>query len=317
VIESQQLKYCIDYRNGGMGSAVLSHILYACNKVDIDLDIFFSDVGDAHNIRQFKDTELVARHLIEFPDDQKKCIIQLNSDGWNQVLQLKMSYAKHYKAVPALDNVLTFFSLTEMPDQSEKLWKEFYNNFKDPSWPECARYSDVGHLPIYMQDEIYENYQFPDVFDITDNDRLLEFLTLCYFDRFNTTPPLFPLALSYPLSKYLDNQVDDLKHKICQVLGWKWNQTKSDSFYHAMITHNSKYLLWLDSIKSIFDQTIAFCEYSADIDIWERAVILAKVCQHFDIEPKQLHWHLTGCFLDKNNVSLVNNLKEIKYGKTI
>lgn len=307
--------YCIDYRNGGMGNTVLSHILYSCKKIELDLDNFFSDTGNAHKIRQLNHSELVARHLIEYPNDQLKCIVQLDSDGWNQVLQLKMSYTKWSNSVPILDNYTKFFKLNDISDQSEILWKKFYNKVKDPSWPEYSSYHDVKFLPNYVQEEIYLTYQLPDSINITDNDKLLEFLTQCYFDMFKNVPMSFPSAVCYPISKYLNNDVRILKNTIYQALGWKWDQEKSNLFYHNMISQNTRYFYWLDNIKNIYNQTIQYCEHLIkNIDIWERAVIIAKVCSHFGITPDQLHWNTKGCFLDKNNVTLINNLKEVIYG---
>ena len=311
------MKYCIDYRNGGMGNTVLAHILCSCEKVELAFDNFFSDTGNSHNIYELNHTELVASHLIEFPDDQLKCIIQLDSDGWNRVLQLKMSYTKSVNSVPMLNNYTKFFELNNISDQSEILWKEFYDNFKDPSWPECSSYCYVKFLPKYVQEEIYQTYQLPDSTDITDNDKLLEFLTQCYFDSFKKTPTSFPLALCYPISKYLSNDIESLKNTVYQMLGWKWNQEKSDVFYHNMISQNTRYFYWLDNIQNIYNQTIQFCEQLVNIDIWERAVVIAKACEHFGITPDQLHWHTKGCFLDNNNVTLINSLKEVKHGKTI
>jgi hypothetical protein len=311
------LKYCIDYRGGGMGNTVLAHVLYSCEKVELKFDNFFSDTGDSHNIAKLNRTELIARHLIEFPDDQLKCIVQLNSDGWNQVLLLKMLYDKWHKTVPMLDNYEKFFKSNNTSDQSDVLWKEYYSNFKDTSWPECPSYCHIKWLPEHIQDEIYQTYQPPDSTDITNNDKLLEFLTQCYFDNFKKTPTPFPSALCYPISKYLSNDVESLKNIIYQVFGWKWNQEKSNVFYHNMISQNARYFYWLDSIKNIHNRTIRFDKQSTNIDIWERAIVIAKICEHFDIIPAQLHWNTKGCFLDKSNVTLINNLKEVKHGKTI
>jgi hypothetical protein len=301
-----------------MGNTVLSHILYSCEKVELNLDDFFSDTGNSHKIGNLNHSELVASHLIEYPDDHVKCIIQLNSDGWNQALQLKMSYTKWHESVPTLDNYTRFFNLSDISDQSDVLWKEYYSNFKDPSWPECSSYHHVKFLPEHIQQEICQTYQAPiGTSDIHTEDRLLEFLTQCYFDVFKIPVTLFPTALFYPLSKYLRNDVESLKNTICQAFGWEWNQEKSDIFYHNMINQNTRYFHWLDNIKNIYNQTIQFNEQLTNISVWERAVIIAKVCEHFNITPDQLHWNTKGCFLDKNNVTLINNLKEVKYGKTI
>jgi len=300
-----------------MGNTVLSHILYSCEKVDLNLDKFFSDSGNAHEIYNLNQSELIASHLIEFPDNRKKCIIQLDSDECNQVLLLKMSYHKWHNRVPMLNNYAKFFPVTNISEHSEILWNEYYSNVKDPSWPNCPSYYHVQFLPKLIQEEIYQTYQLPENTEINNNDKLLEYFTQCYFDIFKKTSTLFPLALRYPISKYLKNEIETLKDTVFQVLGWKWNQEKSNIFYQSMISQNTRYFDWLDNIKNIYNQTIQFDELLTNIDIWERAVVIAKVCEHFDITPNRLHWQSKDRFLDKNNVTLINTLKEVKYGKTI
>jgi hypothetical protein len=310
-------RYCIDYRQGGMGNTILTHILYACEKVDLDFDTFFSNSGNSHKISMFNKSNLTAEHLLEFPNSDLNCIIQLYSDDWNLPLQYKMSYEKWHGDIPMLDTYTKFFNIHSVVD-ADKLWKEYYFQYKDPQWPECVSYQAVQFLPEYIQKEIYQTYRHPEEFVITNDKLLLKFLSKCYFDlfilQFNSK---FSNSAVYPISKYFSNNCDILKNKIEEVFGWKWNQKKSEEFYHRAMNENNKYFLWLDNIKNICNQTINFCECQTQIDIWEKAVVIAKVCEYFKLDPFNLNWDSEGCFLNNNNVSLINYLKEVNHGQAI
>ena len=58
-----------------MGNTVLAHVLYSCGQVELDLENFFSDTGNSHKISKLNQTELIAHHLIEFPNSDLKCIL--------------------------------------------------------------------------------------------------------------------------------------------------------------------------------------------------------------------------------------------------
>ena len=81
---------CIDYRNGGMGNTVLAHILFASEQITLNLENFFSDSGDAHQIAKLNNTMLSAKHLVEYPDDLCQCALQLVSIDWFDILRIKM-----------------------------------------------------------------------------------------------------------------------------------------------------------------------------------------------------------------------------------
>ena len=300
-----------------MGNTILAHILYSCEKVDLNVDDFFSNSGNSHKISTLNATNLTATHLLEFPNSELNCIIQLYSDDWNLPLQYKMSYEKWHGDIPTLDNYTKFFNVHNV-DDSDRLWQEYYAQYKDPQWPECVSYQAVQFLPEYIQKEIYQTYRHPEEFVITNNKKLLEFLSKCYFDRF-TSPIAEPFlnAELYPLSKYFLNNCDILKNKIEKVFGWTWNQTKSNFFHGHVMNQNSRYFSWLTSIKHIYNQTINFYECQTHIDIWEKAIIIAKICEYFKLDPMNLNWNSNGCFLDNNNVSLINYLKEVKHGQAI
>ena len=309
------MKYGIDYRQGGMGNTILSHVLYSCNKVDLDLADFFSDSGNAHNISKFNNTNLTANHLLEFPNSDIICIIELYSDNWNLVLQYCMSYNKWHGFFPTLENYTKMFKVVSVYHDD---WKDYYSVVKDPSWPECSSYSNIQYLPKVIQEEIYQNYKIPSALKVNDNNRLLEFLSICYFDLINMNfYNQFSDSVRYPLSKYFNNDIEILKNKIQEILGWEWDQTKSDKFQLSVLNQNSKYFLWLYKIKNIYNQTVNFYEQDIDLEIWESAIVIAKVCCYFNITPSMLDWNNQGRFLEHNNVQLIKSLKKANHGKTI
>ena len=55
-----------------MGNTVLAHVLFSSNQAKLDLDNFFSDTGNSHNISGVNTTKLRATHLIEFPDEKDR-----------------------------------------------------------------------------------------------------------------------------------------------------------------------------------------------------------------------------------------------------
>jgi len=314
------VKYCIDYRTGGMGNTVLTHVLYSCSQIDIDFELFFSPTANAHQISALNKSSLVAHHLAEFPDPKLHCIIELYSDGWYKLLEHKMSYVKWMNAEPNVDNFRQFFSLSAITENNI-LWEEFYNAVRDPLWPESASYNDVKYLPIEIQQEIYQVYQEPVLFNVVDDATLTEFLSQTYFDWW--TKPwqhMFKDTLHYPLSKYISNQLQDLKFKINEVFpNWEWDNKRSDRFHKEVISRNEKYFNWLEKIQRCVNNTINFeVQTTKEFLSWEKSIIIAKTCHLLDINPRLLNWQSAGCSLQENNLTLVNFLKrQLHHGKTI
>ena len=151
--------YLIDYRVGGMGNTIFAHAMYACNKISLDLDTFFSATGNAHNIRKnYLYDQLIPLHIIEQPHlvpNNSRCIIEIKSSLWYKLLEIKMGYNKFQGKTPNFTNVLDFFAIDKQHIDHKKMWQEFYQNFKDPSWPICNTYNDVRYLAIDIQTEIY------------------------------------------------------------------------------------------------------------------------------------------------------------------
>lgn len=298
-----------------MGNAIRAHCLYACNQIDIDLATFFSNTGDAHNIREIKNTELVAQHLIEYPNQNAICVIEVVCNNWSEILRYKLSYSKWAKTVPNLSNAEQFFS-HKVRFNSVKLWQDFYQLYKDPSWPVCATFEDISSLPDKIQKEIFSAYQEPEI-EITSEGSLAEWLTTCYYD--NLTIPKkqkFSGSKILELEDYLNGKIDVLREVCTQTLRWVWNRQRSDYFYQKMLTVNHKYLVWLDNIKHATHCVSNNIKIDNKFDTWEQALIIAKICNQYNISPENIKWDNTGCNNTSNNLYL-ENFKRTYHGKTI
>lgn len=301
-----------------MGNTVLAHVLYASNIKDFDLETFFSITGNAHKIKLKNYTDLTAAHLQEYPDRNLKCVIELVSDQWYEVLRFKMSYSKWHKDFPTRHNYKNFFKDIQINTQGNSDWKEFYNNVKDLSWPDCDSYEMVYTLNDQIKNEILSIYQ-PPFLDPSESDSLfLEVLSQTYFNML-TIPyqKVFDTAETYYISDYLAGNTTVLENICRTVLGWNWNHKRSTEFLSKVLEVNAKYFVWLANIKNIYQKTINQVELPVHLELWEQALIIAKCCEHFKISPIDLEWHNTGCILDENNVLLIKLLKRAKHGKTI
>jgi hypothetical protein len=222
-----------------------------------------------------------------------------------------MSYAKWQKSVPDVDNVYTFFSVKHDNDDTVS-WHEFYTAVRDPAWPDCDTYGDVKYLPKKIQEEIYQIYQQPVAFEVTDARTLLEFLSLSYFDMWiRPVQPMFKDTLFYPLSSYVANATQDLQEKIIEHLPhWSWDDDRSNKFHAAAMAKNQPYFAWLENLQEIVNDTINFQVRSTSNFLnWEKAAIIAKSCHLLGINPRLIEWQSSGCFLQEDNLTLVNFLK--------
>lgn len=297
---------------------MLAHVLYASNIKDFDLDTFFSKTGHAHKVTLLNNTILRAEHLQERPDDNLKCVIELVSDNWYQVLRFKMSYSKWYKDFPTQKNYKIFFKNIQINTQEDSHWEEFYNNIKDPSWPSCSKYEMIHLLDDKIKNEILSIYQPPDVNLLESDSLFLEVLSQTYFNMIKTPyKKYFNSSEIYYIGDYFLGNTKPLETVCYKVLKSKWNQQRSVEFLNKVMEVNATYFDWLDNIKNIYQKTIEFVEYPMHLKIWEQALIIAKCCEHFKISPIDLEWHNAGCVLDENNVLLIKLLKRAKHGKTI
>jgi hypothetical protein len=301
-----------------MGNTVLAHVLYASNSKDLDLNTFFSATGNAHEIILLNDTEITAEHLQENPNENLKCIVELVSDNWFQVLKFKMSYTKWHNDFPTRSNYKKFFEDVQVTVQENTSWAEFYNNVKDPSWPNCDSYEMIHTLDHWIQQEILQIYQPPSVNLLESDSLFLEVLSQTYFNML-TVPykKYFDTAEVYHISDYFLGKITPLKNVCTKILGRQWDQQRSNEFLKKVKEVNSRYFVWLDTIKKIYQKTIEFVEVPVQLELWEQAIIIAKCCEYFKISPMNLEWHNAGCILNENNVLLIELLKRINHGKTI
>ena len=291
-----------------MGNTVLAHVLYATNNSNLDLDNFFNKLtGDAHKIYNLNCTELTAEHLDNYIDSETQCILQLRSDEWFYVLQHRMSYFKWHNSVPTLLNLDTFFEIEFSPVDITNSWIEYYTAVRDPSWPECNSFDEIDKLPEFIQHEIRASYQLPNRKLVTESN-LVEFLTQTYYDIL--VRPYFPKfdAPVYNLSDYFAKKTQVLEN-IANQLGWKWDQHRSHDFHSVVLQTNRDHLDWLEGIKKIHNDVVNLIPSSVDLAEWERALVIAKVCETVGCNPKQLHWQDNDCFLESNNVTLLNVLQ--------
>jgi len=295
--------YGIEYKNGGMGNTVLAHVLYSCNQVELDLENFFSSAGNSHNIAKFNRTELTAQHLAEFLNPDLNCILQLRSDNWFHILQFRMSYFKWCNRVPTLSNLNDFFERKVLIRDD---WAKFYSAVRDPSWPDCASYEEINKLPKYVQEEIQNTYQ-PFKLLLTTESNLVEFLSETYFDMLVSHYSLAFDAPVYHLSDYFLKKIQALE-QIAKQLKWKYSHQRSDNFYSAMLKANQDHLSWLENIKQTHNNVIDSIQTPVNLQPWERALVIAKICITLDLHPKLLNWQDQHCFLDNNNVSLIKSL---------
>jgi hypothetical protein len=302
-----------------MGNTILAHALYSCNQIDLDLNNFFNSNGNAHNIAAYNKTNLTAGHLIEYPDNSLTCILQVKCSDWSELLRIKMSYSKWFCDVPTFKNYkkFNFLCLSSYKTDEIRLWDEFYQAFKDPSWPECPTPTDVAHLPKLIQQEIANNYQLPKKITLHDSKMFVEWLTMTYYDSFNKQLVVdFKDVTVLDLTDYIGNNLKNLINSCSVNLKWQWDSDRSREFHKRMIDVNQEYLNWLEEIKIAVNSVINHDNIKTTFDLWEQALILAKCCQILDLNPRALKWTTDSCSFDKNNIYLKQFLRT-NYGQTI
>lgn len=300
-VDFSKVNYCIDYRNGGMGNTVLAHILYACKKANIDLQNFFSTTGDAHKIQKINSTNLTAQHLVEYPDENLICILELTATGWYELLRNKMSYSKWMLAEPNLNNYQGFFQ-NHYKINLDDLWLEFYNDLKDPSWPDCKKFDEVPQLPLYIQQEIKEKWNPPE-FTVNSEFRLIEFLVFSYYDRMATPFKSKFDCNTYDIGMYFDGKFDQLID-LSQKLGWVWDSYKSQEFHQSVIQNNKTYLTWLNSFKEKYYNILSTNELDWKLPVWEFSFMLAKLFFELNRNPRETKWNNLNCFFDNKSLKL-------------
>jgi hypothetical protein len=187
-------------------------------------------------------------------------------------------------------------------------WAEFYSAVQDPTWPDCGCYEEIYRLPKYIQEEIQNTYQSPTV-SLTTESNLVEFLSETYFDMLMLSyrPAEFDAPVYY-LSDYFSKKIQVLE-QIAEQLKWQYNYQRSDNFYFAMLKANQSHLSWLENIKQVHNNVVNSIHASVDLQPWERALIIAKICITLGHHPRVLNWQDSHCFLDNNNITLIKSLQ--------
>ena len=247
--------YYIDYRNGSMGHTIVAHALFSCNQIDVDPNILFSSVADAHLINHHNTSSLRCIHTIEHPKRAiGKQILSVTCNGWDEVLRKIFSYHKHYKFFPKHDNLTDFFPVV-----------------------------DPTVVP-------------------------LEFLTLAYFDSYDTVRPTHVPTMT--LGQYLEYNIDELKQCLSDNLGWSWDDEKGKFFHQCVLEKNKNYLqTWID-IQTLTNDILQYCEQSCNLDFWIKAVVISMVCKQRNIHPSILHWNEYE-FLNNDTSSLIQSIKRV------
>lgn len=295
-------KYCIDYRNGGLGNTILAHVLFASQQVELDLDNFFSLSGDAHGIQPINNTNLTVAHLLEHPNDKFTCVLQLTSQGWTEILRTKMSYSKWMKDYPTPNNYQKFFNNHNSLFNHNQAWVEFYNNVKDPSWPDCDRFENRINLPKHIQQEI-ENIWIEASFEIDSDYKLFEFLVITYHNTLINSPvPAFDCPI-YCIDQYLSGEFEQLK-KLSDKFKWSWNNSRSEQFFAKFLEANQQYLDWLKKLKVNYQKALADETFDWQMQIWENAIVIAKIFVDLKFDPQSIKWQDISCLFDNKSLKL-------------
>lgn len=312
------MTYLIDYRVGGMGNTIFAHAMYACNKINLNLDTFFSAAGNAHKIRgNYLFSQLIPVHMIEHPKlvpDHSRCIIEIKTSPWYKLLEIKMGYSKFLGKTPNFKNVLDFFAIDKQQIDHKKMWQEFYQNFKDPTWPVCDTYDNVHQLATDIQTEIYKNYKPPEI-DVTENN-WISLLTFAYYDVLQNSKDHRSKfgGDTFLLDDYFSSNVDVIKNQITSYLDWDWDNQKSTIFQQYVLKNNRVYVEWLNNLKELHNKTINKQLVQIKIPHWEKALLIATFCALYNKNPRELSWDAIGEL--NSNKELIIIFKDY-HGKTI
>jgi hypothetical protein len=257
--------YSIDYRNGAMGSTMVSHALYACGELDIDPKTIFSKTGNAHEkLNTMPHPLLTTTHLQDYDTNKRFVpIIEVICPDWDELLRLRMSYVKWHQDFPTAYNLKKF------------------------GYPKSSNNNDEQLAMVYetMLNESYS--KLPD-----------------------TVP-------KQTLSGYILGNYSTVKNTIQEKFGWYWDNNKSDLFFDEVRNQNFKHIKWLEQIKQTVNDCVNNKLFDVELEFFERAMVIAKVCNYYGTSVRNLHWNDYGCFLEKNSLTLIESIERINHGKTI
>lgn len=314
-----------------MGNTILAHALFACNKINPDLKDFFSSTGNSHNISKLNNTDLETGHMAQPAEIQKRkgtewcCVLEVLSKDWAALLRFKMSYTKWMCENPTPLNIKRFYPYVAPSIDLNQLWADFYNAYKDSTWPDCPTFNHLNTLPDHIQTEILSVYKQPDMTDTVDPVAgvkteldMVEWLTSDYYETIlgiGRRGRNFPAADELLLGDYLTGNVEKLYLITKKYFNWHWDSARSDYFYQQVLNVNQPYFLWLEKIKQAVSSVINNVLPDTLFEPWEQAMILAKICDEAKLSPNMIKWNNFSCNIDNNNVYLDNFIRT-NYGKT-
>jgi hypothetical protein len=108
---------------------------------------------------------------------------------------------------------------------------------------------------------------------------------------------------SYCIDQYLSGDFDQLK-KLCNKFKWTWNDSLSERFFAKFLEVNQPYLNWLKILKIHYEKALADENFDWQLQIWENAIVLAKIFVDLKIDPQLIKWQDISCLFDNNSVKL-------------
>jgi hypothetical protein len=208
-------------------------------------------------------------------------------------------------------------------NQSELIAWHFDSNYRNDIIPilhiVCNDWDELLRIKLsyskWFLDTPSENNFLKFGFTQPENNSWLENLTLKYYTMFQNAKNKKLQNPTLQLGDYIDGNVSPLQNVVTR-LGWNWDSQKSKAFHRQMIMHNWRYISWVETIKTLTLSCVNSVLISTELEFWEKALVIAKVCDIKDINPMLIHWDNFE-FLDADNATLIESLERIKNGKTI
>lgn len=121
------------------------------------------------------------------------------------------------------------------------------------------------------------------------------------------------------LESFLKNNMNSVKNRVEDIMGWNWDENRSNEFYQATIQANKKYLDWFEKINTIYEQSKRLELIATEgLVFWEKAAVIALLCYQLKVSVLELSWHDQRQLLSSDNAFLIEDLKRIlKNGKTV
>lgn len=136
----------------------------------------------------------------------------------------------------------------------------------------------------------------------------LEFLTLAYFDSYDTVYPTYSPTMT--LGQYLNYDIGVLKQCLSSNLGWKWDDDKGKWFHQWVLEKNKNYQQMLIDMKTLVCDILQERNRPCSLNFWTRAVVISMACRQRNIYPSLLHWNEYE-FLNSDTSSLIESINRL------